>query len=529
MFQLSKSAILKSAFVAFLLGSASVLGYAPFGLFPVPILALAAAALLWQEASRPALAALYGFTFGLGLFGTGVSWVYVSLHDFGGMPAMVAGLTTLVFCTWLALYPALVAWLLRAAALPAAWSLLLLLPSLWTLSEWLRGWLFTGFPWLALGYSQVPDGPLRGFAPLLGIYGVSLAAAIAAGALALAGRDLWRSRYAGRAARRSWLALLKPLWIVVVLAIAAVPLIRIKWTEPEGMPVSVAIIQGNVPQDLKWRPERARQTLELYGDLAMQSTAKLVLLPETALPMFQIDLPAGYLDRLARHARAQGGDLLTGIAEYAGPGRYYNSVISVGASPSQLYRKVHLVPFGDYFPLTAWLGWFIALLDIPMSDFSRGTPDQAPLEVGGQKVAVNICYEDAFGEEIIRQLPGATLLANFTNDAWWGRSLGSKQHLQIAQARSLETGRYMLRATNTGMTAIIDPQGRVAKALPEFEVGVLEGEVTGYRGATPYVNWGNGGVLLASLILLGLALLPLRRRVVGAGKGPVPESVEESQ
>jgi apolipoprotein N-acyltransferase len=494
-----------------MLGAASVLGYAPFQLFPIPVLTLAAAALIWHASPRPREAALHGFAFGLGLFGAGVSWVYVSLHDFGGMPALIAGLTTLVFCAYLALYPALIAWVLRWLALPAAVGLSLLLPALWTLAEWLRGWLFTGFPWLALGYSQVPNSPLAGFAPLLGVYGVSLLTAFLSGGVALIGRHIYQLRQVKATKPLRSIASLKVLWVVVALPVAGLLLHNKSWTEPVGEPVSVAIVQGNVPQDLKWRPERAQRTLDLYSDLTLGTQARLVLLPETALPMFQIDLPAGYLDRFAAHARAQGGDLLTGIPEYAGPGRYYNSVISVGASPSQLYRKVHLVPFGDYFPLTAWLGWFMNLLDIPMSDFSRGTPDQAPLEVAGQKVAANICYEDAFGEEIIRQLPEATLLANFTNDAWWGRSLGSKQHLQIAQMRSLETGRYMLRATNTGMTAIIDPRGMVADSLPEFQVAVLEGKVTGHRGATPYVAWGNGAALLIASALLALGLLGLRR------------------
>ena len=503
--------MLKPALASLLLGAVCVLGYAPFNLSAVPVLALAAAALIWRASPRPAMAALQGFVFGLGLFGAGVSWVYVSLHDFGGMPAIVAGLTTLVFCTCLAMYPALVACLLRWLALPAAVGLLLLFPALWTLAEWLRGWLFTGFPWLALGYSQVPGSPLAGMAPILGVYGVSLTAAFLSGTIAFLAQSLrdprpWKARLRSASNHIAF-------WPAAVVLGAAILLHGRNWTEPVGEPVSVAIVQGNVPQELKWRPERARQTLDLYGELVLRSRARLTLLPETALPMFQIDLPAGYLDRLAEHARAQGGDLLTGIPEYAGPQRYYNSVISVGASPSQLYRKVHLVPFGDYFPLTAWLGWFMKLLDIPMSDFSRGTPDQAPLEVAGQKVAANICYEDAFGEEIIRQLPEATLLANFTNDAWWGRSLGSRQHLQIAQMRSLETGRYMLRATNTGMTAIIDPQGRVAKLLPEFEVAVLEGEVIGYRGATPYIRWGNTAVVLVCAALLLPVLLRLRPRM----------------
>jgi len=304
-----------------------------------------------------------------------------------------------------------------------------------------------------------------------------------------------------------------PLWAAVAVLALGMGLQSREWTSPTGEPTSVALVQGNVAQELKWRPERARQTLDRYLELARSTRADLTLLPETALPMFNVDLPHGYLEQLAAHAQGQGGDLLTGVPEYAGPGRYYNSVISLGTAPRQVYRKVHLVPFGDYFPLTWLFGWFMNLLEIPMSDFSHGSPDQKPIAAGGQKVAANICYEDVFGEEIIRQLPEATLLANFTNDAWWGRSLGSRQHLQIAQMRSLETGRYMLRATNTGVTAIIDPQGRVVSAAPEFQVAVVTGEVRAHVGATPYVRWGNTPIVLtaAALALAGMFAGPRMR------------------
>ena len=292
--------------------------------------------------------------------------------------------------------------------------------------------------------------------------------------------------------------------------------------------VKLRIVQPSVPQREKWRPEHQERIFLDHLALSKTDAAGQVssagithiIWPEAAIPFLVLDHPG------ARAAIGEmlpaGVSLLTGalrVEREAGaagrPLRAFNSILvfGEGGSLTSLYDKVHLVPFGDYFPLTAWLGWFMKLLDIPMSDFSRGTPDQAPLEVAEQKVAANICYEDAFGEEIIRQLPEATLLANFTNDAWWGRSLGSRQHLQIAQMRSLETGRYMLRATNTGMTAIIDPQGRVAKQLPEFEVAVLEGEVIGYRGATPYVRWGNSAVLLICAALLLPLLLRLRPKM----------------
>jgi apolipoprotein N-acyltransferase len=495
----------------FALGAASVPGYAPLYLFPLPVLALAALAVLWLGARNWLVAAAIGFAFGLGLFLAGASWVYVSLHDFGGMPAAVAAATTLGFCAYLALYPAVVGGLLARAPGPPALKLLLLLPALWAFADWSRGWVFTGFPWLALGYSQVPDSPLAGYAPVFGIYGVSLAAACVAGGLALLYvRDRGRRKLPAMARVASTLAD-SALWVAVAVLLVGFGLASREWSQPlPGEPTPVALVQGNIPQDLKWRPEKARETLDLYFSLAQGTDAPLVLLPETALPMFNVDLPPGYLDALASRVRARGGDLLTGVPEYAGPGRYFNSVISIGSAPSQTYRKVHLVPFGDYFPLRPVLGWFMNLLDIPMSDFSRGDPEQKPMLAAGQRVAVNICYEDVFGEEIIRQLPEATVLANFTNDAWWGRSWASRQHLQISQMRALESGRMMLRATNTGVTAIIDERGRVSAVAPEFETVVLHGSIRGRSGSTPFVRWGNAAALLLAALMAAVALLAAR-------------------
>jgi apolipoprotein N-acyltransferase len=498
---------------AFALGVATVAGYAPFYLYPLPILTLATLAVLWLRTDKWLAGAGIGFAFGLGMFLTGTSWAYVSLHDFGGMPAAIAAAATLFFCAHSAALPAVVgALLVRAPGAPPL-KLLLLFPALWALADWARGWVFTGFPWLALGYSQAPASPLAGYAPLLGVYGVSLATATLAGCLALLfERDRQRRmlppiRRVAHAIRDS------ALWIAAALLLIGFGLSAHEWSQPlPGEPTRVALVQGNIPQELKWRPEKARETLESYLALAHSTDAPLVLLPETALPMFNVDLPHGYLDALASRVRARGGDLLTGVPEYAGPGRYYNSVISVGTHAAQIYRKVHLVPFGDYFPLRGALGWFMNLLDIPMSDFSRGAIDQKPIQAAGQRIAVNICYEDAFGEEIVRQLPEATVLANFTNDAWWGRSWASRQHLQMSQMRALEAGRMMLRATNTGVTAIIDERGRVLQSAPEFETVVLQGEVRGRTGTTPFVLWRNAAMLLLAGLMIAAALIAARAR-----------------
>ncbi len=510
----------KLAALAFALGAATVPAFAPFYLYPIPLITLAAFAVLLLRAGSTRRAVAIGFSFGLGLLVTGTSWVYVSLHDYGGMPMPVAAAATLVFCAIYATCPAIASGLVYRLRTPDGLKLLLLFPALWALSDWARGWLFTGFPWLALGYSQVPASPLGGYGPALGVYGVSLATATTAGCIALiyrrvadtveAHRNETGQRRAGSAApvRRALTAAAGPAALAAVILGCGFGLGTIEWTRPFGKePVTVTLVQGNIPQEMKWRPEKARETLIRYLDLARASTSRLIVLPETALPMFDINLPAGYLDALGDHARSVGGDILTGIPEYAGTGEFYNSVISRGTSPPQTYRKVHLVPFGDYFPMRWALGWFMNMLDIPMSDFSRGDANQRPIAVAGQKVAVNICYEDVFGEEIIRQLPEATILANFTNDAWWGRSLASRQHLQISQMRALETGRTMLRATNTGVTAVIDHRGRVRDIAPEFETTVIDALVWGRSGTTPYMHWGNYAFLLTALAMIAAALL----------------------
>ena len=513
----------KSVLAAFVLGAATVPGFAPFYLYPLPIITVAAFAIVLMRVASTRQAAAVGFAFGLGLMATGASWAYVSLHDYGGMPMPLAALSTLIFNAVYAACPALASAIFYRLRVPTDLKLLVVFPALLALSDWSKGWLFTGFPWLVLGYSQAPSSPLAGYSALLGVYGVSLVTAFTAACLALIYLRLFGrqtdtySGHIGKPMPPSFKQLVRANCLPGLLAIAIVlfgiALGSIGWTEPYGEePVSVTLVQGNIPQELKWRPEKARDTLIRYLELTRSAKSKLILLPETAIPMFNVNVPPGYLEALGEHARSVDGDLLTGIPEFAGTGVYYNSVISLGTSPPQTYRKVHLVPFGDFFPMRWAFGWFMELVDIPMSDFSRGDTDQRPIAAAGQRIAINICYEDVFGEEIIRQLPEATILANFTNDAWWGRSLASRQHLQISQMRSLETGRSMLRATNTGVTAVIDHRGRVQAVAPEFETTTIEAEVWGYSGATPYTHWGNYALLVIALAMITIPVAVSRTK-----------------
>jgi apolipoprotein N-acyltransferase len=474
--------------LAFIAGAASVIGFQP-GWSPVLLAAFALLVHLWVSSGRSGF--WLGFAYGLGLYGVGVSWVYISMNRFGGLPAPLAALATLGFCALLALFPALVGW--AQARLPNPSSRPLAIPALWVLVEWLRGWLLTGFPWLGLGYGAL-DTPLAGYAPVGGVLLVTLAAT---------GAALFLRQVA--AGERRWLSAA----LFGAIGIGGAALQAVQWTTPAARPVRVSLLQGNVEQSLKFDPARFGRILETYAGLAEESRARLIVLPETAVPRFLDSVPPQFLARLDATARRNNGDLLLGVPLRTGPGMYYNSVISLGASPRAVYSKVHLVPFGEFVP--PGFRWFVDSMAIPLADFSRGAPTQRPLAVAGERVAVNICYEDAYGDEIVRQLPEATLLVNVSNVAWFGDSLAPGQHLQIARMRALETGRMHLTATNTGITAAIAADGTVLARLPQFGPGKLEIEARGRTGATPYVALVDGPALALSALLLFFCAARRRR------------------
>jgi apolipoprotein N-acyltransferase len=418
------------------------------------------------------------------------------------MPAVLAAVATFLFCAFLAIYPAAAGWAARRLAPTGGFAGFSAMAGCWVVAEWLRGWLFTGFPWLALGYSQVPASPLAGYAPVVGTYGVSLALAMAAACAATALATIAWSR-------ERWAALAGLAAIAAAGALLRLP----EWTGPAGAPVTVSLLQGNVSQHLKWRDDVRAATLEDYARMIRESRGRVVVLPETALPAFLDRLPPGYLEDLAEFARRDGRDILLGTVEREGRGErlaYFNSVVSRGASPPQSYRKRHLVPFGEFIP--PGFGFVLAVLRIPLTDFGRGDPGQPPLAAGGTTWAVAICYEDIFGEEVIDALPGAAILLNVSNDAWFGESLAADQHLQFSQMRALETGRWMVRSTNTGVTAAIDERGNVVARLPAFVRATLEASPVPRSGATPYVLWGNAAALILAALAIGLAALSRRRR-----------------
>jgi apolipoprotein N-acyltransferase len=466
--------------------------FSPFFYWPLAPLSVAALFTCWCHA-RARRAAWRGWLFGLGAFAFGVSWI-VSSFQFSNIALPLALVLTAGFVAFLSLYPALVGLAVArvgdAVALPLR--VLAVYPAAWLLGEWLRGWLLTGFTWLQLGYTQV-DGPLAGWLPLAGVYGAGLAVAVTAGALS------WCALHPGR----------RPVMVLAaVLGVAATvaALGARDWTRPAGVPLTVALVQGNVPQDQKWLPEMRRPTLERYTALsAPHLGADLLVWPETALPGRRL-LMREFIDGLDRVAADAGSAVLFGVPEYAGsPLRAFNSVLLVG-SASGRYRKRHLVPFGEYLPLDALLRPFTRALGIPVADFSPGAAAQPVLRAAGHVLAVFVCYEIAFGNEVARSLPQAALLVTISNDAWFGDSLGPHQHLQMARARSLETGRDMLRATNTGISALVDASGRVTARLEQFRAATLAGEVTPRAGATPYVRLGDLPVLALCVLLLAPAV-----------------------
>jgi apolipoprotein N-acyltransferase len=482
-----------------LCGALVPLGFAPYGWYPLPILALAVlAALLFGATPRRAL--LLGWLFGLGEFGVGVSWVHISIHEYGNASLPLSVFTMLLLVMYLALFPALTGWLLaRLRGGSRVGFMLAAFPATWALSEWLRSWLFTGFPWLNIGYSQI-DAPLAGLAPVVGVYGIGFVVAFSAGLIVMLVSAAHRERFVAGV-------------VLLLVWLGAWQLGRLDWTQPAGKPFTATLVQGNIPQALKWRPEQQRGTLERYTRLTREHLdSDLVVWPETAIPAFHDQVESDFLVPLRKEMQENGVSLVTGIPvldrKYWA---YYNAIISL-EQPEAFYYKVHLVPFGEYLPLRDWLAGLLGFLPVPEADFSAGDNRQPLLHAAGYPVGASICYEVAFGEQLIQALPQAAYLINVSNDAWFGDSLAPHQHEEMARMRARETGRYLLRATNTGISAIIDETGRIVAQSPQFEVATVTHSVQPRSGATPYVRTGNWPVVILSVCLLAIYGWVVRRR-----------------
>lgn len=479
-----------------LLGILTIFSYAPFKLWPLSIFALVVLLFFWMT-SAPNQAAWQGFLYGLGYFGFGASWVFISVYRFGGASLGLSVFLTLLFIVAMSLYYTLMPYLLRRfLERHHASTALLAFPALWVLAEWARGHCFTGFPWLMLGYSQT-QGPLEAYAPLIGVYGLSLLVCLTVGAITLC------------FFKQSQRIYLLCLGILAFIWVLAMPLESINWTHALPQPLSVSLVQGNVPQAMKWKPELGPEIIARYEKLTQPywKPGQLIIWPEAAVTLFP-DEAMPYLWSQKVLAQTQKATLITGIPLYAPKNQlYYNAAVQIGGEGGY-YLKRHLVPFGEFFPGKQTFSWIYNQLSIPLSDLSSGPLDQPLLKAGEVSIAPYICYEIAFPGEVARTLKGAEVIVVLTDDSWFGDSLAASQHLEMAQMRAKETGRFVLFSSNTGPSAIINPEGNIEGKTLRDKAVVLTAEVPLMQGSTPYLILGDHplGVLL-TLMLLGLILI----------------------
>jgi apolipoprotein N-acyltransferase len=460
--------------LALVAGAILPIAFAPFQWYWIAMVSPAILLGIWlKQNARQAFWS--GFYFGLGFFGIGVSWVYISIHRYGNASAPLAAFITTVFVIILALFPAIQGYLLqKICRLPRGF--LLGFPSSWVLLEWIRSWLFTGFPWLILGDSQT-NSPLRGFAPIVGQFGVSWIVVFCS-ALLIA--------FFHKKARYRVLYLL----LLIAIVVSGYFLTPIQWTHPDKNPVKITLVQGNVPQEKKWDPHYIDDILFLYQKLALENLqSSLVILPEGSIPLTMTQAQE-YLDGLAEHAKQNKASLIAGIfSQIDNSFSYYNSMIIIG-NEQGIYHKRHLVPFGEFVPFPSFMRRLLGLFSIPMSDVKSGPWNQAPLKAANLKIAPFLCYEIAYSDVLLNALPEVSILLTITDDAWFGDSFAPWQHLQIAEQRAQETGRYLLLDSNDGITAIVTPKGTVQAILPQFKEAVLTGDVYGMQGSTPWVRTG---------------------------------------
>jgi len=473
-----------------LAGAALTLAFAPFSIFPLAVLSPAVLLAAWLPVSAKR-AFWRGLLFGIGFFGTGISWVYVSIHDFGNLPVWLASLITFLFILILALFPAFQGYLFnRFFPVSNPIKIACAFPALWVLLEWVRSWFLSGFPWLFLGYSQI-DTPLNGYAPLLGVYAISLAVLVSSGLLVNAVIAFRKQQ-----AQKAYFYLLGMAFIWVLGGV----LNFILWTTPNGKPLQASLIQGNVAQELKWVPEHIQPTLDLYQKLTAQHwDSSLIIWPEAAIPITLQDAEQ-YMINMSKEASKHHTTLITGIPVKATAESYYNAVIAVG-NGSGIYAKQHLVPFGEFTPLKKYIGKLLDFFEIPMSDMIPPSEKIIPfLTANHIKITPFVCYEIAFPE--LQDTSQSGLLLIVTNDAWFGRSIAQAQHLEIARMRSIETGRPSLFVSNSGITAFITPTGKIQSAAPPYVEFVLTDTIQPMQGKTPWQRFHMDPLLLGLIILL---------------------------
>jgi len=468
-------------------GSLFPLGFAPFEYALVAPLSLALLFLLWVTAS-PLRAALLGFWFGIGTFGVGVSWVYISLHDFGQMPALLSILVVVLFVLMMSGYIAATGWLQSCCRQHgSAVRMLLIMPACWVLGEWLRGWLFGGFPWLYLGYGVI-DTPLANLAPVGGVLAVGAAGAVCGAAVMMLITGPVRDR-------------MLAVCTLFIVGTGVLVLDRIEFVQSTGQSLRIAIIQQNVSLENKWSAHNLEAIAQGYLSVSRQvEQADLIVWPEAALPLYHDQIPRAYLTQL----RALPADILFGVLERTRNNEkkeFFNSALGLSVVDS-MYRKQHLVPFGEFLPFRSLFSWVLNYLDIPMSDFAAWPSSQLPMRLAGQPVGVSICYENEFGHLIRKSLPESTLLINLSEEGWFGNSLAPHQRLQMARMRAMESGRALIRASTNGLSALISAKGNLLTVAPQFQPDTVRGSVIPMSGATPFVRVGNVPILLLSVVVI---------------------------
>ena len=481
-----------SIYTALLLaGAALPLSLAPFALWPIAIASMAVLFIALQNQTAGQAfkrAAIYGF----GLFGAGASWIYVSIYNFGGASMLFAIVSTILFCLLLAIVFALPficsAWIPQSPP-----SQLLGLPTLWLVSEWLRGWILTGFPWLYVGYSH-SDTWLNGWAPIGGVLLLSYISALAAAVLA----QLLQ--------RRTSISIILSGGLVIVVFMGGYDLQKLNWTQPTSEQLSVALVQPNINQHDKWLPSRREQILKgLLTQTESHWDADIIIWPEAAIPLYSSQ-SADYLKALDKRGKLNQTALITGIPTDTTTGRYHNSMLSLGDSSGQ-YDKTRLVPFGEYIPMESLVRGLNSFLNLPMSSYSLGAKNQPSLIAKGHKISTSICYEIAYPDLVANNSRNTSMMLTVSNDAWFGESVAPQQHMQIARMRAIENAKPLMRGTNNGITALVDHKGKIYRQLEQFTSGVLTGQVAPRTGETPFSRWASWPIVIFSLLIIGILVI----------------------
>lgn len=477
--------------ITFIAGLSLPLAFQPFGLYLFAIFSPAIFFYLLHKHSGLDAFKL-GYSYGFGMFGFGVYWLHVSINLFGGINLIMAIISTYLLVAFMALYIGLFAWLATKIKVESKnIYFVIVLPSLWVIVEWFRGWFLTGFPWLNLGASQT-DSIFSGIAPLFGVYGVSFVIAMLAGIIYVLCLEKGKGRF-------------MTFTFSLIIVVSCWQFKNIDWTQNKQETLNIAMIQGAIPQEQKWLPNMRIPTYERYMALTENHWKDdLIIWPETAVPAFYHDA-TDFLNRLREVVLYHETNFLTGIPVYNQESKeYFNSIVMLNNS-DKFYHKKHLVPFGEYFP--SFVQPFLRILGIPMSNFTPAKDGEFTITTDKVILGMSICYEDAYGSIVRKALPSAELLINVSNDAWFGDSIAAHQHLQIARMRAIENGRYLLRSTNTGVSAIINEKGKVIKTSPQHQQDALSGEITLFSGTTLFSQYGNGLIISIAFLLLVISYL----------------------